>query len=54
MDNLILLNTLILGFIAFVSALILYLVSKKFKVETDETTIKIVTLVRTGTHSDLF
>lgn len=42
MDNLILLNTVILGSIAFISALILYLVSKKFKVETDETTVKIV------------
>ena len=42
MDNLILLNTVILGSIAFVSALILYLGSKKFRVETDETTVKIV------------
>jgi Na+-translocating ferredoxin:NAD+ oxidoreductase RNF subunit RnfB len=42
MDNLVLLNTLILGAIALVSALILYFVSKKFMVETDETTVKIV------------
>ena len=42
MDDLILLNTLILSSIALVSALILYLVSKKFRVETDEITVKIV------------
>lgn len=41
MDNLILLNMLLLGSIAFVAALILYLVSKKFAVRTDEMVIRI-------------
>ena len=42
MDNLILFNILILGGIGFASAFILYFVSKKFMVETDETVIQIL------------
>lgn len=42
MDNLIMLNILILGGTAFAAAFILYFVSKKFMVQTDETTVKIV------------
>lgn len=41
MDNLILLNTLILGGTALSAAVILYLVSKKFAVSRDETVIAI-------------
>lgn len=41
MNDLILLNMLILGGTAFVAALILYLVSKKFAVKTDEMVISI-------------
>lgn len=42
MDNLILLNILVLGGTAFVAAFILYFVSRKFMVSSDETTVKIV------------
>ncbi len=42
MDNLILFNILILGGTGFAAAFVLYFVSKKFMVETDETTIKIL------------
>jgi len=42
MDNTILLNILILGGTAFMASFVLYFVSKKFMVETDETTAKIV------------
>ena len=42
MDNTILLNILILGGTAFMASFVLYFVSKKFMVETDETTVKIV------------
>lgn len=45
MDNVILLNTLILGSIAFFAAFVLYFVSQKFMVETDETTGKIVDIL---------
>ncbi len=42
MDNLILLNMLILSGTAFVAAFILYFVSRKFKIDSDETAVKIV------------
>lgn len=41
MDNLIFLNMLVLGGIAFIASLILYMVSKKFSVKTDEMVIRI-------------
>lgn len=45
MDNPILLNMLILGATSLVAALILYIVSKKFMVEQDETTSRIVDIL---------
>ena len=45
MDNLILLNASVLGGCGLLAALILYFVSKKFMVETDETTVKIVDIL---------
>ena len=45
MDNLILVNIMVLSGTAFIAAFILYFVSKKFSVETDETAVKIVAVL---------
>ena len=45
MDNMILMNMLVLGSIAFVAAFVLYVVSQKFKVEKDPLENKIASVL---------